>query len=100
MNQPTSQSQLHPRPSIGVLVFYQGKLLLLKANRKTWREGIHIIPCGKVKYGERVENAVRREVEEETGLELGRLEFSHYDESIALADYLANKQGNYVCLQF
>jgi ADP-ribose pyrophosphatase YjhB (NUDIX family) len=62
-----------PRVGAGAVILRAGAILLLR--RATAPEaGAWGIPGGKVDPFEPVPDAVRREVEEETGLRLGRLE--------------------------
>ena len=69
-----------PRVTIGAYVFNsEGELLLLKSHK--WR-GQYIVPCGHVEYREKLEDAVRREVREESGLEVYDLNFMRVFEFI------------------
>lgn len=62
-----------PRVTIGAMILNgDGDLLLLKSPK--WH-GRYIFPCGHVEFGERLEDAVRREVREETGLEIDNISF-------------------------
>ncbi len=66
-------AQQYPEPTVGALIFdAQGRLLLLKSHK--WR-GKYVVPGGHVELGERFEDALRREVKEETGLDIDRIEF-------------------------
>ncbi len=57
-----------PRVTIGALVFNEkNEILLLKSEK--WH-GKYTVPCGHVEFGELLEDAVRREVMEETRLEV------------------------------
>lgn len=49
-----------------------GKILIAK--RATYPEGIWVLPGGGINFGERAEDAVVREIEEETGLEIKPVE--------------------------
>ncbi len=52
------------------VVIKDGKLVLIR--RKNWPfKGCYALPGGFVEYGEKVEEAVKREVKEETGLDAG-----------------------------
>jgi len=58
-------------PGVGAAVLVRdadGRVLLVKRGPEATRPGLWCIPCGYVDYGEAVEDAAAREVEEETGL--------------------------------
>lgn len=63
-----------PRVGVGGVVVQDGALLMVERGRPP-RAGQWAIPGGKLHWGERLEEAVAREVEEETGLsvEVGEL---------------------------
>ncbi|HVK83415.1 MAG TPA: NUDIX domain-containing protein [Kofleriaceae bacterium] len=63
-----------PRVGIGVVVLKQGKVLLGK-RRGAHGEGEYASPGGHLEHLESFEACVRREVREETGLELGAIRF-------------------------
>lgn len=58
----------HPRLAVDGLLTYRGKLVVVRRKYPPFR-GKLALPGGFVEYGERVEEAVVREFEEETGLE-------------------------------
>lgn len=61
-----------PRPALAVdavVIRKSGSVVLIK-RRKPPYEGYWALPGGFVEYGETVENAVKREVKEETGLDV------------------------------
>ncbi len=57
-----------PALTVDGVVFREGKLLLIRRKNEPF-QGMHALPGGFVDYGERTEDAVVREVREETGLE-------------------------------
>jgi nucleoside triphosphatase len=72
--------QNFPEPTVGVFIFNPaGELLLLKSHK--W-PGQYVVPGGHVELGERIEEAVLREVKEETGLDVYDLEFILFQEFI------------------
>ena len=64
----------NPFPTVDVIVGIEGRIVLIK--RKNPPHG-WAIPGGFIDYGESAEDAARREVREETGLEIDRLEQFH-----------------------
>ena len=72
--------QLYPEPTTGALIFGpDGRLFLMKSHK--W-VGKWVIPGGHVDLGERIEDAVKREVKEETNLDVYDLEFVCWQEFI------------------
>lgn len=71
-----------PKLVVGVLARYKNKFLLaretLEGGNDYW-----IVPGGKVEFGETIEDAARREIEEETGIKAKKLKFLVYKEAIA-----------------
>lgn len=61
-----------PRVGVGACIVRDGKLLLLRRLRHP-EAGHWSIPGGKIDFLEPIEDALRREVAEETGLALGEL---------------------------
>jgi 8-oxo-dGTP diphosphatase len=64
----------YPRAAAGTLVVRPGHVLLLERAHAP-REGYLDVPGGFVEAGESLERAARRELHEETGLTLGRVEW-------------------------
>lgn len=56
-----------PIPTVDAVVCFEGKFLLLKRNNPPVK-GEWWVPGGRIRKGEALEDAVRREVLEETGL--------------------------------
>lgn len=65
--------QKYPEPTVGALIFSpEGKALLIKSHK--WGDQ-YVIPGGHIELGEKIEDALRREIREETGLEIYDIEF-------------------------
>jgi len=65
--------QKFPEPIVGIFILNKKNELILVESHK-WK-GLHIIPGGHVELGESPEEAVRREILEETGLRISQPEF-------------------------
>ncbi len=62
----------------------RGRLLLVRTEK--WR-GLWGVPGGKVEWGERLEDALRREFLEEVGLQLHNIRFALFQEAINPPDF-------------
>jgi 8-oxo-dGTP diphosphatase len=69
-----AEANLHPRVGIGVLVMKDGKLLLGR-RKGSHGEGEYASPGGHLEHLESFADAAKREVLEETGLEIGPVRF-------------------------
>jgi 8-oxo-dGTP diphosphatase len=93
-----------PLVGVGVLVMKDGKLLLGK-RRNAHGAGEYASPGGHLEHGESFEACARREVLEETGLELGDVRFlrllnttryapKHYVDVSLVADWKSGEPRN------
>ncbi len=72
--------QKYPEPTVGAFIFNpQGEILLVQSHK--WH-GKWVVPGGHVELGETLEDALRREALEETGLEIHGLEFINFQQFI------------------
>ncbi|NOZ27681.1 MAG: NUDIX domain-containing protein [Chloroflexi bacterium] len=72
------------RPAVYGVVVHQGNVLLVN----TRHTGKYYLPGGGVDLGERIEDALKREVREETGIEVEVEEFAHFREDFFYYDPL------------
>ncbi len=72
--------QQFPEPTVGALIFNaQGKVFLMRSHK--WR-GKWVLPGGHIELGEPMEQALRREVKEETNLDIHDIQFICFQEFI------------------
>jgi len=72
--------QQYPEPIVGALIFNpEGKLLLVKSHKFN---GMYVIPGGHIELGEKMEDALKREVKEETDLDIYNVKFIGFQEFI------------------
>ena len=72
--------QQFPEPTVGALILNkEGKMFLMKSHK--WNNR-YVIPGGHVELGESTEQAVKREVKEETGLDIYDIKFLGFQEFI------------------
>lgn len=64
------------RPAAYALIVHDGKLLLLKMRHT----GKYHLPGGGINIGERMEETLKREAQEETGIEIDVVRFVHFEE--------------------
>lgn len=70
----------YPEPTVGAIIFNpDGKILLCKSHK--W-ENKYVIPGGHIELGEKMEEALKREILEETGLDIYDIRLISIKESI------------------
>jgi len=63
----------YPEPTVGALIFNQkGKIFLMKSYK--WRNK-YVMPGGHIELGESISQALKREIKEETNLEIFDVKF-------------------------
>src|SRR3989338_7240631 len=91
-----SLEESYPLITVGALIFNKkGQILFLKSNK--WK-GQYGIPAGKLHYGEKIIDGLRREVREETHIEVYDIKFLLTQEIINLGGFF--KKAHYVSINF
>jgi nucleoside triphosphatase len=69
----TEQKQVFPEPCVGALIVNpKGKFFLMRSHK--WNN-LFVLPGGHIELGETMEQALKREVKEETGLDVFDIDF-------------------------
>ena len=101
MASASSDTRTYPtRPYLAVsaAIFRDGRVLIVRRALPP-SQGVHTLPGGVVELGETVEQAVIREVREETGLAIGPLALAGYRQAIA-RDAGGRVERHFVILAF
>ena len=101
MTSASSESRTYPaRPYLAVsaAIFRNGRVLIVRRARPP-AQGLHTLPGGVVELGETLEQAVIREVREETNLDIEPLALAGYREAIA-CDAGGRIERHFVILPF
>ncbi len=85
----------YPIPTVGVFVRHGGEVLVMRSHK--WGDRWSI-PGGKIEVGERIEDAIHREVLEETGLEIHDLAQLPTLESVYSDEF--HKRAHFVMLNY
>jgi ADP-ribose pyrophosphatase YjhB (NUDIX family) len=85
-----------PISTVGALIFNPAREVLMIRTHK-W-SNLWGIPGGKIKWGEGSEAALRREVREETGLEISRIEFVLAQDCIRSKEF--HREAHFVLLNY
>ena len=88
--------QQFPEPTVGALIFDpEGKLLLTKSHK--WRDK-YAVPGGHIELGESMQDALIREIKEETNLDIYDIEFLVFQEFIF--DDAFWRKGHFIFFDF
>src|ERR1700750_2624204 len=68
-NSQTPDPALRPQLAVSAAIFRAGKVLLVRRARSPGK-GFYSLPGGRVEFGESLHQALTREVDEETGLQI------------------------------
>ncbi len=87
---------MYPEVIVGALILNNdGKILLLKSHK--W-EHTYAVPGGHMEFCEKTEDAIKREVKEETNLDVHDIEFISFKE--AIFDDWSHKKRHFIFLDF
>jgi nucleoside triphosphatase len=88
--------QLYPEATVGALIVNEkGEVLIVRSNK--WGEK-YTVPGGHIELGERAEDAIVREVKEETGLDSEVVELLVLQQAIYPKDY--QKHEHYIFMDY
>ena len=77
-------NQIYPEPTVGVLIFNkEGEIFLMTSPK--WK-GKYVVPGGHIELGETMEQALIREIKEETNLDIFDIKF------ITMQEFIFDKQ--------
>jgi nucleoside triphosphatase len=89
LKQHVSQDQVYPEPTVGALIVNkEGKILLAKSHK--WFDK-YTLPGGHIELGETMEEALKREVKEEVGLDVEVVDFLTMQEAIYAKEFYKKK---------
>ena len=72
--------QKYPEPTVGALILNEENKIFLMTSPK-WK-GKHVMPGGHIELGETIEQALKREIKEETNLDIFDIKFITLQEFI------------------
>lgn len=90
------ETQIYPEPTTGAFIFNpKGEILLIRTHK--WH-GKYAVPGGHIELGETMKQALKREVKEETGLDIFDIQPIYVAEMIY--DQLFFKKRHYIFLDY
>jgi len=88
--------QKYPEPTVGALIFNkEGKIFLMTSPK--WK-GKYVVPGGHIEVGETIEQALKREIKEETNLDIFDIEFIMTQEFIFGEEF--HEKRHFIFLDF
>ena len=98
MKETSREYPVHPIPGVAALIFYNDSVLLVSRGNEP-SKGRWGLPGGIVELGETVDEAVAREIREETGIEIQPLKLITVFDSITRDD-LGKVRFHYILFEF
>ena len=87
---------LHPIPTVGALIYNPaGEVLMIRTDKWSNCWGI---PGGKIKFQESAEDALRREIKEETNLQVEQIHFVLVQDCIGSKEFY--REAHFVLLNY
>ena len=90
------EEQKYPEPTVGALIFNQGGKVFLMTSPK-WK-GKYVIPGGHIELGETIEQDLKREIKEETNLDIFDIKFITLQEFIFGEEF--HKKKHFIFLDY
>ncbi len=88
----------NPEACVGAFILNkQGEVLVLQSIK--WK-GNYTLPAGHIEYSETAEEAVKREVKEETSIEVENINFLTLEQRIQIGSGEFHRDGHFICLNF
>ena len=91
-----NQIQSFPITTVGALIFNPAREVLMIRTHK-WSD-LWGIPGGKIKWGETAEDALLREIKEETALDITNIQFAMVQDCIRSKEFF--KEAHFVLLNY
>src|SRR3954452_18833974 len=91
----TTAPPTHPQLAVSAVIFREDKVLLVRRARSP-AKGFYSLPGGRVEFGESLHQALTREVDEETGLEIEIVALAGWREGLPAAA----GAGHYLIMSF
>jgi len=92
---PAVVQPTHPQIAVSAAIFRDGKVLLTRRARSP-AKGFYSLPGGRVEFGESLHQALKREVDEETGLEIEIISLAGWREMLPASP----GAGHYLIMSF
>jgi nucleoside triphosphatase len=94
--QLTDKNERYPEATVGaIIVNNSGDIFLMKSDK--WK-GMYCLPGGHIEVGESISDALRREIKEETNLDISTIQF-HSIQDCIFSEYY-HEQKHFIFIDF